>query len=319
MIGRGRRRLAQVMKWQLSWAVSANERARMWVLKQPWFTGVLLPALPRQLRWFLRRAYAAPVDLADRLLGRRQDDLPPKAGTFTGVVEDFAESGDALLEALGEVAGVTPSSHILDVGCGLGRLARPVARFLDPTGRYEGLDIVPEGIEWSKKHIVSSYDNVHFTLADVYNKEYNPKGRVQPAEYRFPYEDETFDAVVLVSVFTHMMPADVDRYVSEIARVLKKNGRVFATTYLLNPESIRLMNSPGSEWRFKHELGPHWVTSLKVPELSVGYDETYLRELYVKHGFSEELEIYQGNWCGRAGHWRQSGLEDQDTIVATKL
>jgi SAM-dependent methyltransferase len=114
---------------------------------------------------------------------------------------------------------VTPSSHILDVGCGIGRLAVAMPGFLDADGGYEGFDIVPGGIEWCQQHIVSPHSNVRFTLADVYNKEYNPKGRVQPADYRFPYPDGTFDVAVLISVFTHMLPPAVDRYVGSAALV----------------------------------------------------------------------------------------------------
>ena len=58
--------------------------------------------------------------------------------------------------------------------------------FLDENGGYEGFDIVPEGIEWCKQHVVGPHDNIHFTLADVYNKEYNPKGSSQAADYKFP-------------------------------------------------------------------------------------------------------------------------------------
>ena len=125
------------------------------------------------------------------------------------------------------------SSHFLDVGCGIGRLAIAMPDFLDANGSYEGFDIVPEGIEWCKQHIAGPYDNIHFTLADIYNKEYNPKGSKQPADYQFPYEDETFDVAVLLSVFTHMLPIDVDRYVGEIARVLKKDGRICASYYVI--------------------------------------------------------------------------------------
>ena len=300
--------------------VSAAERMRMWLLDQSWFSSVLLPAMPRQLRWLLRQAYLGPIDLADRVLGRRDPAVPPKSGTFTGAVDDFAASGEVLVEALGSVAGATPSSGVLDIGCGLGRLALAMTRFLDVNGRYEGFDIVPEGIEWCQQHIVSPHGNVHFTLADLYNKEYNPKGRVQPADYRFPYAGETFDVAVLVSVFTHMLPADVDRYVSEIARVLKKNGRLFATYFLITPESLELMNSGSSSVRFKRNLGSHWLQGGGVPELSVAYDERYIRELYARHGLSDQPKIYPGAWCGRPGHWPQgSGLGGQDTVVTTKL
>jgi len=210
---------------------------------------------------------------------------------------------------------------VLDVGCGIGRLAIPMADYLDPEGRYEGFDIVAEGIDRCRQNIVAPHGNVHFTLADIYNKEYNPKGRMRPADYRFPYEDDCFDVVVLYSVFTHMLPLDVDRYVSEIARVLKTDGLVFATYYVITPESLELMRTSGhSKMQFKHDLGSHWVHSGRVPELGVAYEEDYLLDLYARHGLSSPPTIYPGRWCGRVVERPlDSGLIAQDAVVASKL
>jgi SAM-dependent methyltransferase len=308
------RHLGITLKQPLLQSVSAVERLRIWLLRQAWFHSVLLPALPRQVRWILRKIYLAPVDLADRLTGRHHPGLPPKADIFTGGVVDFAASGKSTLETICNVTDMNPSSHILDVGCGIGRLAIAMPDFLDANGGYEGFDIVPEGIEWCKQHIVGPHDNIHFTLADVYNKEYNPKGSSQPADYKFPYADETFDVAVLLSVFTHMLPSDVDRYVGEIARVLKKNGRICASCYIIMPESLQLMTSGHGFMLFKHNLGSHWIQSKKVPELAVAYDERYLRGIYSKHGLSDPPDIHFGWWCGRS-----TGLDAQDVVVATKL
>jgi len=313
-VGTQRRDLGITIRRPLLNSVSAAERLRMWLLRQGWFHSVLLPALPRRLRWILRKMYLAPVDLANRLMGRHDRGVPPKADIFTGGVVDFAASGKRSLETICNVTDLNPSSHILDVGCGIGRLAITMPDFLDANGGYEGFDIVAEGIEWCKQHIVGPHDNIHFTLADVYNKEYNPKGSKQPANYQFPYEDETFDVAVLLSVFTHMLPIDVDRYVSEIARVLKKNGRICASYYIIMPESLRLMTSGRGFVVFKHNLGSHWISSKRVPELAVAYDERYLRGIYSKHGLSDPPDIHFGWWCGRS-----TGLDSQDVVVATKL
>ena len=313
-VGTKHRHLGITIQEPLLQSVSAVEHLRIWLLKQAWFHSVLLPALPRQLRWILRKVYLAPVDLADRLIGRHDPGLPPKAHMFTGAPLDFAASGRRTLETICSITDANPSSHILDVGCGIGRLAIAMPDFLDENGGYEGFDIVPDGIEWCKQHIVGPHDNIHFTLADVYNKEYNPKGRMQPADYQFPYEDETFDVAVLLSVFTHMLPPDVDRYVGEIARVLKTNGRICASYSIITPESLQLMTSGRGSVHFKYNLGSHWIHSKKVPELGVAYDERYLRGLYSKHGLSDPPDIYFGRWCGRS-----MGLDIQDVVVATKL
>jgi SAM-dependent methyltransferase len=312
--GTQRLHLGTTLKQPLLQSVSAVERLRIWLLKQAWFSSVLLPALPRQLRWILRKIYLAPIDLADRLTGRHDPGLPPKAQIFTGMPLDFAASATSTLETICSITDVSPSSHILEVGCGIGRLAIAMPDFLDANGGYEGFDIVPEGIEWCKQHIVGPHDNIQFTLADVYNKEYNPKGSTQPADYQFPYEDETFDLAVLISVFTHMLPVDVDRYVGEIARVLKKNGQIFASCYIITPESLQLMSSGRGSRHFKYNLGSHWIHSKRVPELGVAYDERYLRGIFSKHGLSDPPDIYFGHWCGRS-----TGLDLQDVVVATKL
>jgi SAM-dependent methyltransferase len=313
-VGAPRRPLGIGLKQPLLHGVSAVERLRIWLLKQAWFHSKLLPALPRQLRWILRRMYLAPVDLADRLLGRRDPGLPPKALMFTGAPMDFAASGTRTLDTICRITGASPSSHILEIGCGIGRLAIAMPAFLDANGGYEGFDIVPEGIEWCKQHILGPHDNVTFTLADVYNKEYNPKGSQEPADYQFPYDDESFDVAVLISVFTHMLPSDLDRYVEEIARVLKTNGRICASYSIINPDSLQRMKSGSGSVKFTYNRGSYWTASKRVPELGVAYDERYLRGIYAKHGLSDPPDIYYGRWCGRP-----TGLDIQDVVVARKL
>ena len=110
-----------------------------------------------------------------------------------------------------------------------------------------------------------------------------------------------------------MLPTDVDRYVGEIARVLKKNARICASYSIITPESLQLMTSGNGSVHFKYNLGSYWISSKKVPELRVAYDERYLRGIYSKLGFLP------------AGHLLQTlsglstGLYLQDVVVATKL
>lgn len=309
------------MKKILLRAATSIEGSRAWLLRQTWFQSVLMPALPRNLRWLLRKVYLTPVDLADRVLGR-DAGLPPKAGNFSGdrALHNMDATSQVLVDRLASVARLTPSSQVLDIGCGVGRLAIAMSRFLDRGGRYEGLDIVPRGIEWCQQNIMGPYGNIHFTLADIHNEEYNPNGRISASKYTFPFADETFDIVVLISVFTHMLPADFERYVSEISRILRRNGQICATYHLMTPESLASMKTSGSALRFKHNFGSYWTQSEKVPELAVGYDEKYVREIYAKRGLSDPPAIYPGRWSGRQGYWPSgSALSGQDLIVATKL
>ena len=290
---------------------------RRYLLDRPWFTSTVLPAIPRPVRWAMRKAYLLPVDLIDAATGRRRPMVPPRSEMFVGSVEDFESSGELLVQRLTEVAGLRSDSHVLDIGCGIGREAVALTSRLGPRGRYEGLDIVPSGIEWCTKNITPHYPVFRFTLADVSNGEYNPDGAVAPTEYRLPYPDASFDIVVLTSVFTHMLPAENEHYLEEIARVLKPGGRCFATYSLLNEESRRLMAAGASDTRFKHAVGPCAVVDTKVPELAVAYEENYVREVSERFGLSTAGGIYYGTWSGREPSARASGLI-QDLVLSTR-
>jgi ubiquinone/menaquinone biosynthesis C-methylase UbiE len=226
---------------------------------------------------------------------------------------DFATVGNNFRRHLIELAGLEPHHQILDVGCGIGRMALPLTNYLNPSGGYEGLDIVPAGIAWCVEHITARYPHFRFRSANLYNRAYRPRGRARASEFTFPYANATFDCVLLASVFTHMMPAELERYLGEIARVLKPNGRCLVTYFLLNQESCRLMEQPGSLYHFAHKLPGCFTTDRNLPESAIAYDEAVIRQLYAENGLSIAEPIHFGNWCGR-----RPFRDGQDIVVATK-
>jgi SAM-dependent methyltransferase len=100
--------------------------------------------------------------------------------------------------------GLRPSSHVLEIGCGVGRLAYELASFLDADGRYTGFDVSPTAIDWCNEHYAARLPNFRFDLVEARNVRYNPQGGVNPASLRFPYADENFDVVCAFAVFMHM-------------------------------------------------------------------------------------------------------------------
>ena len=93
-------------------------------------------------------------------------------------------------------------------------------------GRYEGFDIVKVGIDWCTENIHSRFDNFRFKLIPLKNDLYRLDTNEMAAELKFPYEENSFDFVFLTSVFTHMLPMDVENYIKEIQRVLVKDKKM---------------------------------------------------------------------------------------------
>src|SRR5690349_1101666 len=86
------------------------------------------------------------ADALDRVRGRQDPLVPPRRLQFVGA-GDFAATGDEFLGHLVDLAGLEPTSDVVDIGCGIGRIARPLAGYLT-TGSYAGFDVDPRGIAW---------------------------------------------------------------------------------------------------------------------------------------------------------------------------
>lgn len=273
---------------------------------------VLKRIVPRVFRRKLKKIYYFPSDLF-RSIFRKNEFFPPKGKTFIGG-GDFEDVGNTFLGYFKEMCQLKPDSNVLDIGCGIGRMAIPLTKYLNSEGRFEGFDIVSDGIQWCQTHITPKYPNFNFQLADVFNNDYNPKGRFKASKYKFPFADNNFDLIYLTSVFTHMVPEDVENYFSEICRVLKTGGKSLITYFLLNDDTKNLMESRKSPLDFKYNFGLYSSTHEKVPETILGLNEDFVLGLYSKYKMVIDKPIHYGSFCGRDKY-----LSYQDIIIATKL
>jgi SAM-dependent methyltransferase len=268
--------------------------------------------LPKAVKSALRGALDLSADSLDRLLGRR-DPLAPPRRLIRNVGGDFKRVGERVLQSLIQFAKLQPQEAVLDVGCGCGRVAVPLTRYLNDRGSYEGFDIDREAIRWCDQNITSRYPNFHFQAADMHSKRYNPAGKCQASEYKFPYREKSFDCVLLTSVFTHLLPEGMEQYFAEVSRVLNDGGRCLITFFLLNTESQQFIESGKSSLDFNQDLGRYRIVDPDVPERAVAYEETFVRELYEKCGLQIEAPIRYGSWCGRS-----QALDYQDIVLASK-
>jgi SAM-dependent methyltransferase len=268
--------------------------------------------IPNFLRPTLSRMYYLFVDSVDTLKGKDKR-TPPRSMIFVGS-GDYIEIGNEFKNYFINLGGLKPHHRVLDVGCGIGRMAVPLTNYLTSEGGYWGFDIVKKGIAWCQKEITREFNHFHFQHVDIYNKYYNKQGTVAASQFVFPFEAAFFDFVFLTSVFTHMLPGELENYLKEISRVLKPGGNALITFFLLNSESKQLIEMNKSKLDFKHKITDQCkTTNSKIPEDAIAYEEEFVLSLLNKYQLTIDRPIYYGSWCGR-----ESYLTFQDLIIMKK-
>jgi SAM-dependent methyltransferase len=236
------------------------------------------------------------LDARDALRGRRDPRVPPRRLNFVGIT-DFVDTGDEFLGHFVTLGRLQPGERVLDVGCGIGRMARPLAGYLDEDGSYDGFDVNAEGIAWCKPRY-RDHPNFRFALSDIHNALYNPGGSVTASAYRFPYDDDAFDLVVATSLFTHLATDDALHYLDEVARVLAPGGRVLLTFFVLDETSRALIAQGRSTQPFVARDDHSAVVDPHLPEEAIAYDGAWLRAALGARGL-RDAEIHPGAWSGR--------------------
>lgn len=124
------------------------------------------------------------------------------AGDFGVVARTVASGADEFIARIGIPSG----ARVLDVACGTGNLAIPIAR---GGARVIGVDIATNLLEQARERAASEGLSIKFDEGD--------------AEH-LPYPDATFD--VVVSMFGAMFAPRPELVAMELARVLKPGGRL---------------------------------------------------------------------------------------------
>jgi SAM-dependent methyltransferase len=251
------------------------------------------------------------ADALDAVLRRRDPLTPPRRYLDFVGDSDFAATGEELLEHFRSLGGLRSTDRVLDIGCGIGRMARVLAPELQPPGSYDGFDIVAEGIAWCRRHYRATLAPFRFEHADLSNAQYNPAGRGSAASYRFPYPDGSFDFAIATSVFTHLLTDAAENYIAQAARVLRPGGRLFATFFLLGGEAVV---GPGAAFEFAvvPGSGDAALADPAVPEAAVAFQEAWLRSRLAALGLRVREPVHYGSWRGGGG------VSFQDIVVAER-
>jgi SAM-dependent methyltransferase len=251
--------------------------------------------------------------LADlqQLIGRNRFlPVPPSEDNFVGD-GDYLAIGTEFLGHFIELGGLQDRDRVLDIGCGIGRMAVPLTQYLHPeAARYVGIDPASAGIQWCTRNISSVYPNFRFMHLDIANALYNPDGYIRGAEIALPFANGSFDFAIMTSVVTHLPEEEIAPYFREISRLLDLGGRLFLSAFVIAPEkgaglTPRVVFSRAGE-------GAAWYGNPRAPLAAVAYDDGFLDNALQSAGFEVALKQF--------GHWRGSTGEQhyQDFFVAVK-
>jgi SAM-dependent methyltransferase len=128
--------------------------------------------------------------------------------------------------------------RFLDVGCGCGRIARELIP--QPLRSYTGFDRHEGMVEWCRREIAardSRFRFDYYPVKSLYTAWDAQAGSIDAAAIDLPYPAASFDAALVASVFTHMLPDEVRQYVGELARVLRPGGKTLLSIFF-SPDAI---------------------------------------------------------------------------------
>jgi ubiquinone/menaquinone biosynthesis C-methylase UbiE len=262
----------------------------------------LLKAVARYLRWM-------PADL-----GRGGGDglMPPRRLSFVGR-GDFERTGREYLSHFRELGGLRPGDRVLDMGCGIGRMAIPLLDYLDESGSYAGFDVGRAMIRWCQREITARRPNFEFAWAPVYNQKYNPFGSISAAEFRFPYADGSFDFVFATSLFTHLVRAETEHYLRETARVLRPGGTCLLTFFALDEHAEGEIAAGRASFDFRHPIEGGFTTDPSQPEEAIAFPAEDLRAMLDEVGLEVQEPIRFGLWSNHP-----DGPAGQDIVIAKR-
>lgn len=200
------------------------------------------------------------------------------------------------------------SSNIIDIGSGCGRLALPFAELVK-TGTYYGTDVFSDGIAWCQQNISNTHPNFKFVPQSVEHNYYFG-GEAKPSSTLTLgfVPDRSIDFVFSISVFTHLVEADAQTYLREIARCLKPDAIAYITAFIIDDPFHAFVRRTGKHKAVKPVSEGHFQAYAGQDFLG-GYTMDRWRHIIESAG----LSIYgfdPGTWAEKPG-----SLHYQDTFI----
>jgi len=179
------------------------------------------------------------------------------------------ETGKWLISTL-EKHVVLKNVNVLDWGCGPARIVRHLPALLDKSCKIYGADYNPKSIKWCQENI----KGVTFSC----NSMYPP----------MIFDDNSFDIIVGISIFTHLSEKMHDVWFNELLRIIRHNGIILISTQgaafleKLSKDEINKFNNGALVLRGKTREGHRTFSAFHSP--------SYMKKLISPNKILEFIE-----------------------------
>jgi ubiquinone/menaquinone biosynthesis C-methylase UbiE len=220
---------------------------------------VLKAVIPKSQRDWLRQSLT-PLRVENNTYEKLYDSCAQKNTSDDAVgTGDFDLVGRIELNLL-QMEGLQPDHTLLDLGCGVGRLAVHVIPTL-VGGSYIGIDISQTMLKRGKARIDGAIPNPPCQVRWI--KQTTPE---------FEIADNSVDMMCAFSVFTHMEHEDAYQYLKAALRIVKPHGRfIFSCLPLTLPLGKEVFLNSSSV-----DLKTRWM-SIRSVATSIDYMEEIAR------------------------------------------
>ena len=211
------------------------------------------------------------------LMIRVSGNAEPETYTRVG-----ATAAERLMTAVNEWVA-RPVQDILDWGCGPGRVLSHIAAS-NPELNLYGCDIDAEAIAWCTEHLPGNF-------------------AVSPLYPPLSYEDSSFDAILAVSVMTHLPRRKQGQWLRDLFRILRPGGVFVASVH----GQVAALSFGVTDLK---NIQDHYLNIGLAGVAPDGYYRDVIQtETYTRMAWAHDFEIVA---------YEESALELHDVVVCRK-
>jgi SAM-dependent methyltransferase len=222
------------------------------------------------------------------------------------------------MSLLVQYAALSVGDHVLDIGCGCGRLAAALTQHIGPQGSYYGVDIVAGLVDFANRHIASHYPNFRFVTIQKENPAYDGwrnEGKSPISGHLVDVcKPGSIDLCIATSLFTHLDTSMAHETLVAIRRALAPSGRGLISLFLLDKGTRVLIKKGNAALQFEHQYSEGtFIQNPEGPLGAIAFTHEHFVDLLTENELYIEKTLY-GNWPGRPHY-----ISGQDIVIIRRM